>query len=233
VEPEILQVDLAQVALELAAWGVDVQELSFLDTPPSAAFEKGRTLLTLIGALDSEGSITELGKKMLSLPLHPRLGAMVMSATPQEMWTACLLACLLEERDIIRGLRDNVPEDLAWRIECVDGSSGDDRIDRRASARVRDQARDLLSRANRVHGSNSSSESVVVHETGKLLLRAYPDWLWRSISITQWRCSMDAKKCASRRRAISCCRRPRWRSKEQPHSPCRIYLARRHHRSTR
>ena len=177
VEPEILQVDLAQVALELAAWGVDVQELAFLDTPPSAAFEKGRTLLTLIGALNSEGSITELGKKMLSLPLHPRLGAMVMSASVKELWTACLLACLLEERDIVRGIRDNVPEDLAWRIECVDGASSDDRIDRHASARVRDQARDLLSRANRVHGSHGSSESVVVHETGKLLLRAYPDWL--------------------------------------------------------
>ena len=177
VEPEILQVDLASVALELAAWGVSVDDLRFLDSPPRAAFEQGRKLLTMLGALTDDGTITELGRSMLSLPLHPRLGAMVMGAANGDLWTACLLAGLVEERDIVRGLRDNVPEDLGWRIECVDGTTSDDRIDRRAAARMRDQARDLLRRAERVRGSSGVSESARVGHAGKLLLRAYPDRL--------------------------------------------------------
>jgi len=177
VEPEILQVDLASVALELAAWGVAADELRFLDAPPRAAFDQGRQLLTLVGALARDGNITPLGKSMLALPLHPRLGAMVMAAEAEDLWTACLLASLLEERDIVRGLRDNIPEDLAWRLQCVDGAMTDDRIDRRASARVRDQAREILRRAARARSGPSGDDSVRPTHCGKLLLRAYPDRL--------------------------------------------------------
>jgi len=176
IEPEILQVDLAGTALELAAWGVDVDELRFLDQPPRATFDQARELLMMLDALDSDGRITDLGRNMLRVPLHPRLAAMVVGAHESDVWTACLLAALLEDRDVVRtsgGRRDDVPEDLAWRIECIDDLASDDRIDRRGAARVRDQARDILRRSGRTATSGSARPNRV----GALLLRAYPDRL--------------------------------------------------------
>ncbi|MFZ9696640.1 MAG: ATP-dependent helicase HrpB [Ilumatobacteraceae bacterium] len=176
IEPEILQVDLAGLALELAAWGVEVDDLRFLDQPPRATFEQARELLDMLDALDDNGHVTELGRTMLGVPLHPRLAAMVVGAHDTDVWTACLLSALLEDRDVVRttgGRREDVPEDLAWRIECIDELGTDDRIDRRAAARVRDQARDILRRSGRTATSGSARPNRV----GALLLRAYPDRL--------------------------------------------------------
>ncbi len=176
IEPEILQVDLAGTALELAAWGVDTDELHFLDQPPRATFEQAHELLTMLDAFDSDGRITDLGRTMLRVPLHPRLAAMVVGAHDTDVWTACLLAALLEDRDVVRtpgGRRDDTPEDLAWRIDCIDDLASDDRIDRRAAARVREQARDILRRSGRTATSGSARS----HRVGALLLRAYPDRL--------------------------------------------------------
>ncbi len=176
VEPEILQVDLAGVALELAAWGVDPHELQFLDAPPAGTFERAHELLSLLDAIDNVGRITDRGRAMLGLPLHPRLAAMVVGAHDTDVWTACLVAALLEDRDVVRtgGMnRDAIPEDIGWRIECVDELSHDDRIDRRAAARVREQARDILRRSGRTATSGSARPDHV----GALLLRAFPDRL--------------------------------------------------------
>lgn len=52
--PEIMQTDLAQLALELALWGVrDPAALSWLDAPPAAPYAQGTALLRQLGALDS------------------------------------------------------------------------------------------------------------------------------------------------------------------------------------
>jgi len=176
IEPEILQVDLAGLALELATWGVGVDEIRFLDQPPRATFEQARELLTMLDALDVAGHVTDRGKAMLTVPLHPRLAAMVVGAHDSDVWTACLLAALLEDRDVVRapgGRRDDIPEDLSWRVECIDELGSDDRINRRAAARVRDQARDILRRSGRTATSGSARPNRV----GALLLRAYPDRL--------------------------------------------------------
>ncbi|MBU3704759.1 MAG: DEAD/DEAH box helicase, partial [Ilumatobacteraceae bacterium] len=69
IEPEILQVDLAGLALELATWGVGVDEIRFLDQPPRATFEQARELLTMLDALDVAGHVTDRGKAMLTVPL--------------------------------------------------------------------------------------------------------------------------------------------------------------------
>jgi ATP-dependent helicase HrpB len=101
---------------------------------------------------------------------------MVIGASDNEVWTACLVAALLEDRDVVRSvgpLRNSIPEDVGWRLECIDGISSDDRIDRRAAARVREQARDILRRSRRA----SAGESVDIRYVGSILLRAFPDRL--------------------------------------------------------
>ncbi len=76
--PEIAQVELTALALELAAWGSDA--LRFVDAPPIGAMAAARDLLQRLGALDAQRSITTLGRKMLAVGTHPRLAAMLLSA---------------------------------------------------------------------------------------------------------------------------------------------------------
>ncbi|MFY9992412.1 MAG: ATP-dependent helicase HrpB [Rhodoplanes sp.] len=77
--PEILAADLSGFLLDLAHWGVtDPHKLTFLDQPPEPALAEARTLLRALGALDPDGRITEIGQRLRTLPLPPRLARMVL-----------------------------------------------------------------------------------------------------------------------------------------------------------
>lgn len=109
--PEIASADLTGLALELALWGADPQDLAFLTPPPDGTMAEARKLLQMLGALDAKGQMTAHGKALATLPLHPRLGHMLLSAGPK----AADLAALLAERDPLRG----APSDLALRLEAL------------------------------------------------------------------------------------------------------------------
>ncbi len=99
--PEILDADLAPLALELAAWGVkDAADLPWLDAPPPAAMARARDLLTGLGAIDAGGAITPLGTRMATLGLHPRLARLMLSGADMALGAiAGTVAALLEESD--------------------------------------------------------------------------------------------------------------------------------------
>ncbi len=102
--PEISNVDLAGLVLELAAWGSS--KLRFVDTPPAGTFAAAQDLLQTLGALDYGKHLTALGKRMLTLGTHPRLAAMLLCAhTPAETAIACDLAALVDARDPLLGYR--------------------------------------------------------------------------------------------------------------------------------
>lgn len=120
--PEIRVSDLTPLALDLALWGVgDPASLSFLDAPPAAHLAEGRALLVRLGALDARGLITELGKKMAALPMHPRLSAMLIAAKSIGAGElACTLAAILSERDILpRGTGSLSESDLLDRVDAL------------------------------------------------------------------------------------------------------------------
>src|SRR5690606_36480852 len=102
--PEILEADLAPLALQLAAWGAaDPARLAWLDPPPAAAYAQARALLADLGALGPDGAVTAHGRAMAAFGTHPRLAHMMLKA--QELGLgglACDLAALLGERDIVR-----------------------------------------------------------------------------------------------------------------------------------
>ncbi|MGR3434896.1 MAG: ATP-dependent helicase HrpB [Shimia sp.] len=96
--PEITAADLAPLALDLAAWGSPVADLAFLDPPPTAMLDQARGLLTSLGALE-DGRLTEHGRGLARLPVHPRLGHMLLRAGAG----AAPLAALLNGRDVMEG----------------------------------------------------------------------------------------------------------------------------------
>jgi ATP-dependent helicase HrpB len=119
--PEIENADLAPLALELATWGTpDPSELRWLDPPPDDAYEQARDLLRRLGAVGEDGSITDHGREMSNLGLHPRLAHMLINAEALGHGAgACDLAALLSERDIFKGQGEAPDVDLRLRLEAL------------------------------------------------------------------------------------------------------------------
>jgi ATP-dependent helicase HrpB len=135
--PEIAVADLTGLALELAAWGAEPADLAFLTAPPEAGLAEARALLSDLDALDEAGRITDHGKALSRLPLHPRLGHMLLMAGPD----ASGLAALLSDRDPLRG----APADLTLRLSAIGDPKGfADRhsyeMNRSSIQRIRDEA---------------------------------------------------------------------------------------------
>ncbi len=103
--PEMLEADLAPLALELALWGAkDASQLAWLDPPPAAALGQARELLRRLGALDDAGSVTAHGRAMAGFGAHPRLAHMMLAGRALgDGALAADLAALIEERDVLRG----------------------------------------------------------------------------------------------------------------------------------
>jgi ATP-dependent helicase HrpB len=95
---EITQADLCSLALDIASWGTPVDQLKFLDAPPLRTLAMATDTLQMLHLVDLSGAVTPLGRTVLGLPLHPRLGAMVArnADSPAQGWIACVLAALLE-----------------------------------------------------------------------------------------------------------------------------------------
>lgn len=122
---EIETADLTRLALELAEWGSDA--LPFLTSPPEGALAEAREVLSSLGAL-SGGSITDHGRKLARLPLHPRLAHMLETAGKG----AALVAAVLGDRDPMRGAGC----DLGIRLQALKDGRREPALDRiRAEAK--------------------------------------------------------------------------------------------------
>ncbi|HYN77152.1 MAG TPA: ATP-dependent helicase HrpB [Lamprocystis sp. (in: g-proteobacteria)] len=120
---EVLDADLAPLVLDLAVWGVrDPGQLRWLDPPPAPAWQTAVRLLQDLGALDQAGAPTAVGRRLVELPLHPRLGRMLVAAHPgRERRLAADLAALLGERDgWIDAPGEGRPADLGLRLAALE-----------------------------------------------------------------------------------------------------------------
>lgn len=108
-KPEILREDLAETFLVLHGVGARPAELPWLDAPPPASLDAGERLLRTLDALDGDGALTKIGRRMLSLPLPPRLARLVVEGEARGVAReASLAAALLSERDIRTDARADV-----------------------------------------------------------------------------------------------------------------------------
>src|SRR5690606_26626815 len=168
--PEIAQVELAGLALELAAWGRD--QLRFVDPPPSGSLAAARELLQRLGALAAGGGMTAPGRRMLALGTHPRLAAMLLAARDDRARAlAADLAALLEARDPLRSRSDALAERwralAGFRARRVPGDAS-----RSALAAINAAARQWR---RRLRCDALPPAQVEAHELGDLLAHAFPD----------------------------------------------------------
>jgi len=180
--PEIITSDLAPVVLALAGWGVnDPTSLPWLTPPLPAPWQEGRRLLEELEALDRNGLITDTGRRMAELPVHPRLGHMLIRGNGRGLGPlACDVAAILSEREIVKSSGVLAPEqsgsDLLVRLETLREWRAGGRsavVDGAACRTVDRTAQHLRRLLNVVKGVDcGDADSNVV---GLLLAWAFPD----------------------------------------------------------
>ena len=121
-EAEIANCDLALLALALADWGSREDELSWVTFPDASRLAEARKLLRFLGALDGDNNITALGRKMSSIPVHPRISAMLTACgnTPEQLRLGCETAAVLEE--LSGNGADGSISDLIYRLRRHPGA---------------------------------------------------------------------------------------------------------------
>ena len=118
--PEILEADLASLALELAVWGADPAELRWLDPPPEAAFAQARELLRELDALDDQGTVTDHGRELATVGAHPRLAHLLIRGRALGYGgLAADLAALLNNRDVLHASGRAPDADMTLRVEAL------------------------------------------------------------------------------------------------------------------
>ena len=169
---EILQADLAGLALQLVRWGVQPAELVWLDPPPAAAYAQALELLARLGAVDAQGKLTAHGQAMAELPTHPRIAHLLLRGQELGLGAlACDLAALLGERDILRG----GGADLHSRLALLAGESRAARGAQGGVQRARQLARQFQGYLKRKPSPQAVSDPEHPRWLGALLAFAYPD----------------------------------------------------------
>ncbi|WP_431635386.1 ATP-dependent helicase HrpB [Dyella sp. KULCS107] len=176
---EIAQAELSALALELAAWGItaaSAADLPWLDSPPAGALAQGRELLALLGALDRDGRITALGRRMLELGASPRLAAAALRAPSERLALVADLLALMDARSPLRGelarsddFRARVGALHVWRDRRGGGRV---EADVGALAAIEQAAKGWRRRLDVRTAATGVPDS---HAVGDLLAHAFPD----------------------------------------------------------
>ena len=210
-KPEIEEADLAPMVLDTAAFGEsDAEALPWLTMPPRAGVFKAKELLMSLGAIDENGNITPIGKRMAALPCHPRIARMILAttslttstpqgvhlsqvhqqhlttSTSQHLTTslACDIAALLEEKD---PLSETGGTDLTLRLSAL-------RAARRKGQMGRWQRiAKIAAEYRRMAHTDEENRDPAPTEVGLLVAHAYPERIAHSTnSIGSYRLASGA-----------------------------------------
>lgn len=169
-EPEILQADLAPLALDLAQWGIeDTTSLDWPTPPPPGALQSARLLLEQLGAVEG-GKLSARGQAIQRLPTHPRIAVLLLEGQQRGLSAlAADVAALLEERD---PLPREAGADLHLRLDAL----RDWRAGRRHAGEASALARvERLAKSWRSLLRAERDQDPDLFAAGLLLASAYPD----------------------------------------------------------
>lgn len=127
--PEIQRADLADTLLLLAHFGVsDFTTFSWLDRPPKPLVDFAFQFLLNVGAMDSSKKMTDIGKKLLNLPLPIRWGALLVLAEKEDLGNLGVkAAALLGDRDIMlkkADIHSHTECDVTFRLRLLEEVEG-------------------------------------------------------------------------------------------------------------
>ena len=167
-KPEIEEADLTPMVLDIAAFGEsDPMSLPWLTPPSNSNIFNARHLLLSLQAINEDGSVTLLGRKMASLPCHPRIAKMMLnSKTDAQKALACDMAAVLEEKDPMSEHEDS---DMTLRIAML--RSQRERKNLGKWARIAQIAQEY----RRMLKVKEDNHPVDPEEVGSLIASAYPE----------------------------------------------------------
>ncbi len=205
--PEVRRVDLCSTVLTVHEFGyADPRKFEWYEKPDEESLVAAERLLEMLGAVNA-GKMTKVGEMLLSLPVHPRVGRLLIEANAKGMLKeGATVAALLSEKEILRS--ENVPvrersakhraaSDLIVRMELLRRAEGakfasflmDEGIDLEAARQVVRVREELMRVGRRLPKKEddtarlSSSKSSVAptgeEELLRLPLLAYPDRVCR------------------------------------------------------
>lgn len=122
--PEIRRVDLSETILLLlsSGWG-EAATFPWYEKPDDKALQRALTVLADLGAVDAQGKLTDLGRRMSVFPAHPRYARMLLAAGDLDcVYEVCRIAGLAQGRDILFRKVDDRTENARDSVEQEDGS---------------------------------------------------------------------------------------------------------------
>lgn len=163
--PEIEDADLSSMVLDIAAFGENKPEyLPWFTLPPTANLLSAKNLLVSLKAIREDGNITALGKKMASLPCHPRIARMMLNRNSVAL--ACDIAALLEEKDPMSESSDT---DIALRISILRS------LRRKSNPGKWNRIAQIAQEYRRMLRIKEDNGEVDAEEVGNLIAQAYPE----------------------------------------------------------
>mgnify|MGYP000211829925 CR=1 FL=1 len=176
---EIQQADLLPFIIEAARWGVTrLIDLPLIELPSSVKEQQAWQVLHSLNIVNNQNQLTAHGKAVAGIACHPRFAHMIIMAKSFEqkrsvkglLSLACLMASMLEERDVFSREQSRFNCNLMHRIESL--------LNERVAKHV---VHPLLKQANQLAKKFNSSvklhSGLPVQYTGLLLALAYPERL--------------------------------------------------------
>lgn len=161
LEPDLQRVDLAGVALAILAWGGQPRTFEWFEAPRADRLDTALALLDRLGATQ-DGRLTELGRQMQRLPLHPRLARMLIAGGGH---ASVVRACaLLSERVFTPSPDQSTSSDLLSAVDRWEATP----------PHVKQIARDISAAIGATRPAADSS-LMSEHDFRLAVFAAYPD----------------------------------------------------------
>ncbi len=164
-QPEIITAELSRLVLSVSCWGAEISALRWLDAPPLPAVNTAKEALRKLALFTPDDRPTAAGKRAASLPVSPRIAAMMIFAPPHLRRIAAKLAAILEEKDDF--YRFNTA-DLQERISRMQTKEGCSQIQR-----------SIISRLLKEFPPAAEKDNA---DPGILIAAAFPEWIGRNRS---------------------------------------------------
>ncbi len=168
---DIQQADLLPTLIEAARWGVKaLAELPLLELPSKVKEQQAWQELLSLAVVDEKYTLTAHGKEVAKLACHPRFAHMILMAKTHgepAAQLACLIAAVLEERDVLNKDQAYYNCDLTARLQMFVHQGNNNGLMTR-----------ILLQASRLAKNiqiNFSCQAININQTGMLIAYAYPE----------------------------------------------------------